>query len=307
MAVFEILTCVVDQPQGISIHLQGSVQSPPLTLLLLGVGLFAYGFILYGRYRRLQDTPRTTARAVAMGFVHVHGKTVGAETLQSPITKIPCCYYSFSIKRWEEGHKGWVPIAQGTRFCPFYLDDGTGRVLVNPTEARFDLPKTFMWTMGSKGTESAQINRISDSYVDTTLKIAPPSETDLLEMKAAAVKQQFSTKQGDEARQQEILKTAYPDDGPYRFTETTLPIGREVSVFGTCTENPNSSDASMIVKGQRDKILMITSNPEAKAESNLRSRAIMIVLAGAVVLFLSFASCRPNMRTVPGAQVHSSK
>lgn len=307
MALIDILRYVVDQPHGTSIHVQGSSRFPPLPLLLLGVGLFAYGFILYGRYRRLQDTPRTTARAVSMGFVHVHGKTARAEVLQSPITKTPCCHYSSSIEHWEVRRKRWVSISQDTRSCPFYLDDGTGRVLVNPAGARFDLPKTFAKTIGGKRTEPVQLNPISDSCLDTTLKVAPPSEADLIGMKTAAVRQQFSIKRFNEAQEQGILNKAYPDDDPYRFTEICLPIGREVAVFGTCTENPNSSDVGMIVKDPRDKILMITSNPEAKAESNLRSRAIKIVVAGAAVLFLSFATCQPVVRTVPESEAHSSK
>jgi hypothetical protein len=307
MAMIAVLTYVTNQPQGTSIHMEGSFHFPPLPFLILGVGLFAYGFVLYRRYRQLQDTPRTTARAVAMGFVHLHGKTVGAETLQSPITKVPCCYYSYSIEHWEERRKRWISISRDTQFCPFYLDDGTGRVLVNPAGARFDLPKTFAGTIGAKAPDAVQLNPTSNSYIDKTLNVAPPREADLLGMKTAAVSKLFSIKRLDGTPPQEILNKAFPDDAHYRFTEICLPVGREVAVFGTCTENPNSSDVSTIVKGQRDKILMITSNPEAKAESNLRSTAIKVVVAGAAVLFLSFATCQPVMKTVPGSEVHSSK
>jgi len=307
MAMMDILAYVVDQPQGTSIHVEGSFHFPPLPFLILGAGLFAYGFILYRRYQRLQDTPRTTARAVAMGFVHVHGKTVAGETLQSPITKVPCCYYSCSIEHWEKRRKRWISISRDTRFCPFYVDDGTGRVLVNPAGARFDLSRTFAGTIGTKATDTVQPNSTSNSYIDKTLNVAPPSEAELLGMKTAAANRQFNIKQLNGTPPQEILNKVYPDDAPYRFTEICLPIGREIAVFGTCTENPNSSDVSMIVKGQRDKILLISSNPEAKAEGNLRSTAIKFAVAGAAVLFLSFATCHPVMRNVPGSEVHSSK
>lgn len=311
MAIKDILAYFVHQQQGTSIHAQGGLHGsfhvPPLPLVILGAGLFAYGFILYRQYQRLRDTPRSTVRAVAMGFTHVHGNTAAVETLEGPITKIPCCYYSSSIERWEDAHKRWTSISQNTRSCPFYIDDGTGRILVSPAGARFDLPKTYVRTIGGKESGSTHPDPTSNLYVDTTLNIVVPSDADLLDMKTAALSKQFSIQGFGEPRQQEMVNKAYPDDARYRFSETCLPLGREVAVFGTCRENPNSSDISMIVKDQRDKILMITSNSEAKAESNLRSRAIKIVVAGAVVLFLTFATCQPVIRTVPGSEAHSSK
>jgi E3 Ubiquitin ligase len=307
MAMIAILMYVANQQHGTSIHVEGSAHFPPLPFLILGVGLFAYGFVLYRRYQRLQDTPRTTARAVAMGFAHVRGKTVAAETLQSPMTKVPCCYYSYAIEHWEDRRNRWAVISRDMRSCPFYIDDGTGRVLVNPAGAKFDLPRMFAAVIGAKQTGTVQSNPTPEIFIDTSLGVAPPSTSDLLGMKTAAVSKQFTIKRVDGTPSQEILNKAYPDDARYRFTETCLPIGREVAVFGTCTQNPNSSDVSMIVKGQTDKILMITSNPEAKAESNLRSTAIRFAVIGAVCLFITFATCQPVMRTVPGSGVHSSK
>lgn len=308
--MIDILTCVVNQSHQISINVQGNSHFPPLTLVILGVGLFAYGFILYRRYRRLQDTPRTTARAVAMGFVHVRGKTIANQTLESPIAKVPCSYYSCRIEKWAPRQKSkWSTIFRDTRSCPFYIDDGTGRVLVNPAGAQFELPSTFAAITGAKQTDAIQLHPTPEVYIDTSLGVVPPSEADLLRLKTAGVENQgvLSLKHLDEARKEEILKKGYPDDACYRFTETCLPVGREVAVFGTCTDNPNSPDVSTIVKGQKEKILFITSSQEAKAESNLRSTAVKFVIAGAIVLFLSFASCQPRMRSVSGSAAHSSK
>lgn len=310
--MIDSLTSVVTQPGGFSIHMQGSVQSPPLSLLFVGTILFAYGFILYRRYRLLQDTPRIHARAVAMGFVHVRGKTVGNETqtLKSPITKLPCCYYSWSIEKYLLDQKNhWFSIFRDTKSCRFYIDDGTGRVLVNPAGAQFELPRTLVATTGVGQTDNIQLNPAFNINIDTAPGVAPSSEPELLRLKTGVDenRQVLSHEHIDDAMKQEILKRGYPDNARYRFTETCLPIGQEVAVFGTCSENSNFSDGSAIEKGQRDKILLITSNQEAKAGTKLRSRSIMIVAAGAAVLFLSFASCRPIMRTVPGSEVHSSK
>jgi hypothetical protein len=313
--MIHIATWLVNQPGGVSIRMEGKFQFPPLPLLVLGVLLFAYGFILYRRYKRLQDTPRINARSVAMGFVHVHGKTIATEVLESPITKVPCCYYSYSVEQWATGNKGshWSPIFSDTQYRNFYLDDGTGRVLVNPAGASFNILKTFDGIIGGKQADliqsiSIQSNTPSESYLDGALGVTPPSEADLLRLKTEAVEKQrvIGLKQVDEVRKQEILKKAYPDDARYRFTEICLPVGREVGVFGTCEANPNSSDVSVIVKNPRDKVLLITSTPEAKFETGLRTRAIRLVVAGAVVLFVTFASCRPIMKTTAGPAVHSS-
>lgn len=268
----------------------------PQFLFLLGVLIFVYGFILYRRYRRLQDTPRIPARSVPMGFVHVHGKAQASESLMSPVTKTPCLYYSLVIENWIRAgkRKGWNLLKSDKHFCKFYIEDETGRVLVNPAGAKFDTQRSFRGSIGPQATGSF--------YTDPTLGAKEVSENDLLLLKNQLITEQTHVTllgKSGQIGSTDIAAAAFPDTGSYRFTEICLPVGREASVFGTCNEGASASNLSIIGKGQKEKTFVITSNPEGQLEGHLRSWGVKLVLAGAVVLVLSLAMMRPTVKPLP--------
>jgi hypothetical protein len=267
----------------------------PQFLFLIGILIFVYGFILYRRYRRLQDTPRIPARSVPMGFVHVHGKAEATESLMSPITKTPCLYYSLVIENWVRAgkRKGWNPLKSDKHFCKFYVEDETGRVLVNPAGAKFDSQRSFRGSIGPQANDGF--------YTDPTLGAKEVTANDLLLLKNQLITERPHISLLGKSGQIGSTKAAaaFPGTGSYRFTEICLPVGREVSVFGTCNEGASASNLSVIGKGQKEKTFVITSNPEGQLEGHLRSWGVKLVLAGAIVLVLSLAMMRPTVKTFP--------
>jgi hypothetical protein len=105
---------------------------------VLGVGgglyLFYRGFLLLRRRRLILDTPFSKIRSAAMGMVEVSGLAVGPYTMTAPITAKPCYFYR--TQAWELKQRGknkeWVQVAKECKHVPFFLDDNTGRVLVDP-------------------------------------------------------------------------------------------------------------------------------------------------------------------------------
>jgi hypothetical protein len=127
-----------------------------------GVASFFRGFRTYRESRFLQDTPTTPIRSLAMGFVRIHGKAQSEQLVTSPVTHTPCCYYAVEIRKWErrtdsrsdsfetEGERGtWSHYGAEADGGWFYLEDSTGRVLVNPHGAEFDLEITGTREVGS--------------------------------------------------------------------------------------------------------------------------------------------------------------
>ena len=51
---------------------------------LIGMIVFWYGFTRMGRYRLIQDTPRSKIASMAMGLVEVHGTVVAAKHITAP-------------------------------------------------------------------------------------------------------------------------------------------------------------------------------------------------------------------------------
>lgn len=127
-------------------------QNSPLPLLLwgviglcLGVYIFIRGFQLLQRRHLILDTPVSKIRGASMGMVELNGLAAGPYTTVAPITARPCYYYRTLAWEWkQEGkNKRWVKVAAESMHVPFFLDDNTGKVLIDPRGAELDLHRDF--------------------------------------------------------------------------------------------------------------------------------------------------------------------
>jgi hypothetical protein len=110
-----------------------------------GVYLFYRGFRILQRKRLIMDTPTSKIRSASMGLVEVNGLAVGPYTMIAPVTGVPCYYYRTMAWRWEQHGKSseWVKVADESQHVAFYLDDNTGKLLVNPQGAEMDIHRDF--------------------------------------------------------------------------------------------------------------------------------------------------------------------
>ncbi|HUE50841.1 MAG TPA: hypothetical protein VMO80_00755 [Terriglobales bacterium] len=99
----------------------------------IGVYLFARGFGLLRQKRLILNIPRSTIRSAAVGLIEVSGKVVGPYTLIAPLSEEECFYYR-SVARLSGDSPGGSrgeSLAEETLCAPFFLDDGTGRLLID--------------------------------------------------------------------------------------------------------------------------------------------------------------------------------
>jgi hypothetical protein len=110
-----------------------------------GIGLFIHGFRLLQRRRLILDTPLSKIRSASMGMVEVNGLAVGPYTMVAPISARDCYYYRTLVWEWKARgrDKTWVKIAGECVHLPFFVDDNTGRLLVDPRGADLDLHRDF--------------------------------------------------------------------------------------------------------------------------------------------------------------------
>lgn len=118
-----------------------------MTLLVgLGPGLSILGLGFQRLHERnlVADTPTSKIRSMALGLVEIEGVAKpAADTFRAPFSDEQCLLYTYKVEEYKQQgkHKSWVTIDEGKRAAPFYVDDGTGQVLVAPDEARLNLPE----------------------------------------------------------------------------------------------------------------------------------------------------------------------
>jgi hypothetical protein len=110
-----------------------------------GVYLFVQGFRLLQRRHLILDTPVSKIRSASMGMVELTGLAVGPYTITAPITSRPCYYHRTLAWEWKQSgkNKRWVKVAAESAHVPFFLDDNTAKVMIDPRGADLDLHRDF--------------------------------------------------------------------------------------------------------------------------------------------------------------------
>jgi len=136
--------------------------------LCAGLYLFFNGFRLLQRRHLILDTPLSKIRSASMGMVELSGLAVGPFTVIAPITERSCYYFRTVVWEWKRQGRSskWVKVAAECMHVPFFLDDNTGKVMVDPRGAELDLHRDFQ-------------QEFCDSFF-TTKQEAPPNVRTLL-------------------------------------------------------------------------------------------------------------------------------
>jgi len=120
--------------------------------LFIGIGLYIIAFYFLKIKHLIQNTPTSKIRSVAMGFAEVCGKVIPYENgiMISPFSNQKCVYYQYIIQEYRSSGKSssWVTVKHGKEKRLFYLEDETGRILVDPNKASIDISKKNEYNSG---------------------------------------------------------------------------------------------------------------------------------------------------------------
>ena len=242
-------------------------------LIVVGIILFIFGFVKYREYRVLADTPQIPIRSVSMGLSHVAGTTTGGQPLVSPLTQVPCYYFEVRVETkvkkdnqetWEETHRERAEV-------PFYVQDDTGYILVNPERAEYNVPQAFWGELRPPALLSfGQAPR----KVDPSLGVAPPTDEHLRGYLNGQFSQMRTAVQGSNipgakvldtglaiAQKMQMLGISLGGDGismdfgnrPYRFTEYCLPAGRPPMCSAPAPKTPTPRTRTTATSSRRAK------------------------------------------------------
>ena len=108
---------------------------------IAGVYWFVKGFRLLQRKRLVLNTPTSKIRSASMGLVEISGLAASPYVMTSPLKRARCYYYrSVAWQLKQQGKNNtWEKVAEEILHVPFYLDDDSAKVLVDPRGAEMDL------------------------------------------------------------------------------------------------------------------------------------------------------------------------
>jgi hypothetical protein len=102
--------------------------------LIAGACLWS-GFHFLRLKRRVENTPTSRIRSVAMGLVEVQGRSRRKFALVSPMTHLPCVYYRLRRYRRDRRDNWRLTSSKDSTHVPFYLEDDSGALTVDPGRA----------------------------------------------------------------------------------------------------------------------------------------------------------------------------
>ena len=108
-----------------------------------GVYFFFLGFQLLAHKRLLLSIPNSRIHGAALGLIEIDGRATGPNTLPAPATGCPCFLYRTIAWHKPGDRSNWQKVADETLHLPFFVDDTTGRMLIEPLGAELDLEHEF--------------------------------------------------------------------------------------------------------------------------------------------------------------------
>jgi E3 Ubiquitin ligase len=125
-----------------------------------GLYFFFHGFQLFARKRSLAHAPASTVLRASPGPAAISGMATGPYTLSAPLTGQRCFLYQTTA--WQQSQSGrkqeWEKVAQETLHLPFFVEDSTGQLLVEPLGAELDLHQNLREEYGLSSPSLGQDN-----------------------------------------------------------------------------------------------------------------------------------------------------
>lgn len=121
---------------------------------VLAAAGFVATFVFLRRTRLVEDMPTSRLRSAAQGYVELEGiaSVMEGPPILCPLTATRCVWWRYKVeeKQTSTDSRGrsstsWVTIDSGVSDDCFLLDDGTGRCVVDPTDAHVVPSVTRRW------------------------------------------------------------------------------------------------------------------------------------------------------------------
>lgn len=112
----------------------------------IGIAAAVAGYRAYRRLhlaRVIEDTPTSKIRSAPQGYVELQGKAqlMDGPPIIAPLSGLPCVWYRYRVEEEQKvqvqgrAERRWTTVDEGESTDLFWLEDRTGRVVIDPEGA----------------------------------------------------------------------------------------------------------------------------------------------------------------------------
>lgn len=260
--------------------------------LLGGLYFVRFGFTRRKRLVLIEDTPTEEIRSLSAGFSEITGRAEPFDgTLDAPFTGDDCLVRTWMIEEWEEtdDSSSWRTIAEDVAAVPFVVDDGTGRVRVDPpdTDAVHDpsISPTEVFDMIRRNSADSDavydVDGIEEPVVENAVDEATPDAVE-----------QFVTDRDDVTYAAEGVLDgldAGRQEGDRRYYQALVQPGEDVYVLGTAVPREgaggpdNPENLSVTHRDGIDPLFLLADKPEQTLIEARKDRSPLLYIGIGIV------------------------
>jgi hypothetical protein len=216
--------------------------------------------------QKIKNTATSKVRSVAVGLVELHGKAKCKEDLASPISKAKCIYWKIVGEYYHKSgkHHKWSVMFREEDRKQFYLQDDSGKMVIDPTGGEIDIPADLEST-----------GHLIDKPEGGLLGILQKTP---INPKILAY-----IRSDERIRQKFFSYSGYP----IRVKESFIAENDPLFVLGTAETAAGASSAvaheNLIMKKGSDNILYISDTQESNVVDKLKWPMWIFLLLGLIV------------------------
>ena len=283
----------------------GSIWSVSVLVLIIAAFAFYKGFQILRLKQMIEGTPTSKIRSIAMGLAEVHGKADTLEPIKAPLSGKDCLYWQVYFRGITKATKGKdapevFSIGEYASDSGFYIQDDTGRILVDPKGLSFE--------------------KISADFVYSAVKVDRLELSKMREVKYGRLKFYVATFRSFKLQKEKkgIIERNPPPESLKRFcgqyninleslsekfmnvivTEYYLPKSKETYIMGTVMEEPKSPNNKVLRKGTYVDFFYMSDKHEKEVVENMGKDSSRLIVWGGFIASASLFAIVYNWQEV---------
>jgi hypothetical protein len=228
-----------------------------------------------------------------MGLVELQGQAIPNLLLTAPYTKTPCVFYHIIIERLvrHKNSSNWVKEFEMKTDIPFFIQDDTGSVVLDPTGAETDLPLRYMNIEYNKRYKEYNIMEKEVVYVMGSAKKTDSTDEKIQKEVEARIKEAIENPEMKEGF--DLNKDMWIDEKEWESAREE--IRKKVSEeFGRAGDEfkkspnlvPEYLKNVIIGKGEVDKNFILSNKSEKELIDNYKYKIFFYIFGGVVLVLV---------------------